>query len=242
MSLRKIGAAQLPDVQGSIGTSLSTICDILMLADGKGIDVMCFPECYLQGYTLDAVQTNDRAIDLASPQFQQILSRLSKYKTAAIIGLIEKEGGHFYNTAVVVQGGQLLGKYRKVHLFETNFEPGQEYPIFTVNGLTFGINICYDARFSEGAAELAKRGAQVIFYPLNNRLPAEKAEKSKNMHLPNLIARAQETSCWTVSADVVGQDNDTTAYGFSAIVEPHGGIVGQVAELEMGTVSVAISA
>lgn len=237
----KVGAAQLPDTQGDLTASLDFIHHLLTLADSKGLSILCFPECFLQGYTLDKATTRERAITLASDQFSQILEQLSQHKAAAIIGLIERDGDDFYNTAVVVHKGELLGKYRKVHLFETNFKPGQEYPVFTVNGLTFGINICYDARFSEGAAELARQGAQVIFYPLNNRLPAEKAEKSKDMHLPNLIARAQETGRWVVSADVVGQDDDTTAYGFTAAVDPLGNVVGRAAELEMDTISFAIS-
>lgn len=230
----KVAAVQLTDIQGDVGASLEITANTLQDADGQGIDLVCFPECFLQGYTLDETETKERAIALDSPQFTDILTHLAPYKAAAIIGLIERENDAFYNTAVVLQHGTLLGKYRKVHLFETNFVAGTEQPVFTVNMLTFGINICYDARFSEGAAQLARKGADVIFYPLNNRLPHEKAEKYRDKHIPNLIARAQETGCWVVSADVVGKDATHTGYGCTAIVDPTGRVVSQVDELMAG--------
>ena len=152
--------------------------------------------------------------------------------------MIEEDDGKYFNTAIVIQNGRLLGKYRKVHLFEPNFQPGTEYPVFTVDGVTFGINICYDARFPEGAAELKRQGAQVIFYPLNNRLPTQKADNYRQKHVPNLVARAQETGCWIVSADVYDQEETMTGYGCTAIVNPNGEVVGRVPELSSGMVAV----
>ena len=151
--------------------------------------------------------------------------------------MIEKDANGHYNTAAVIQDGKLLGAYRKVHLFEHNFQPGETYPVFTVNGLTFGINICYDARFTEGPAELAAQGAKVIFYPLNNRLPHEKATNYRDKHIPNLVARAKESGCWVVSSDVVAQDETHTGYGCTAIVSTQGEMISRVSELEVGMIS-----
>ena len=214
--------------------SLKVIEICLDEADDAGLSVVCFPECFLQGYTLDRDKTKERAVDLSSEYLQAILHRLSRYKTAFILGLIEKENDDFYNTAVVIWRGTLLGAYRKTHLFESNFTPGTEYPVFSIGNLTVGINICYDARFSEGAAVLARQGARVIFYPLNNRFSKEKAIKSREEPVPILIERARETGCWVVSSDVVARDADTTSYGCSAVVEPSGNVHTRVPELTVG--------
>jgi predicted amidohydrolase len=237
VSLR-IRATQLEDIQGNVPAALSVVHDSMQKADEQGVSILCFPECFLQGYTLDHKETKERAFNLQSPQFEQILDQLSGYKVTAILGMIEEDGGDYFNTAIVIQRGQLLGKYRKVHLFEENFKPGEEYPVFAVSGITFGINICYDARFTEGAAELAAQGAKVIFYPLNNRLPTEKAMKYRDKHTPNLIDRAKESECWVVSSDVIHQSDDYTGYGCTAIVNPEGEVVSKVAELEHGLISV----
>jgi len=229
-----IATAQLEDIQGDIEASLCIINQMMERADRERVNILCLPECFLQGYTLDESETKNRALDLSSQQFYAMLDDLSSYNTALILGLIEKEEKGFYNTAVVIHRGKLLGKYRKVHLFEKNFQPGDSYPVFTVNGLTFGINICYDARFSEGAVALAKQGAQVVFYPLNNKLPTEKAITYRHKHIPNLVARAKEANCWVVSSDVVVHEKEYMGYGCTAIVNPMGSIVERVEELAEG--------
>jgi 5-aminopentanamidase len=194
----------------------------------------------LQGYTLGNRETEERAFDLVSPQFQRILSTLAGHKVTIILGLIEKDADAFYNTAAVIRQGKLLGTYRKVHLFERNFQPGDMYPVFTMDELKFGINICYDARFTEGATESAAQDAQVIFYPLNNRLPSEKATNYRDKHLPNLVERAKESGCWVVSSDVIAQDSTHTGYGCTAIVNPSGKVMSRVKELQSGMVIVEL--
>lgn len=230
----KVGAVQAQDIQNNVAEALSVVRSRLEQADVKGLSVLCFPECFLQGYTLDIGETKQRAMNLDSSEFREVLDMFKPYRTTAILGMIEEDTGKYFNTAVVIKDGKVLGKYRKVHLFEKNFEPGGDYPVFDVDGLTFGINICYDARFSEGAQMLAEQGARVVFYPLNNRLPIEKAIKYRDKHLPNLVNRAQETSCWVVSSDVIAQDSETIGYGCTAIVSPLGGVIEQLGELSEG--------
>ena len=75
-----------------------------------------------------------------------------------VFGLIESDGGSLFNTAVVVREGQLLGRYRKSHLLagEQVFKAGSEYPVFRVDGLTFGINICHDTNYTIEFAACAR--------------------------------------------------------------------------------------
>lgn len=233
----KIGVLQLQDIQSDMATSLRVIQNYMALADNMGLDIVCFPECFLQGYTLDKQETEQRAISLASDNFQKILKELEDYKATIILGLIEQEGESFYNTAAVIQKGKLLGLYRKVHLFEANFKPGREYPVYEINGFKFGINICYDARFKDGAEALAKQGARAIFYLLNNRLLNKKAVEYRDKHLPNLVNRARESGCWLVSSDVVMQDNTHTSFGCTAVVNLQGEVVDRVEELRQGMVT-----
>jgi predicted amidohydrolase len=236
----RIGTFQLQDVQGDVERSLKVIETALAEADDAGLSIVCFPECFLQGYTLDIDETKARALDLSSDAFSAILQRLAAYTPAFILGLIEQEGDHFYNTAAVIHEGRLLGKYRKIHLFEPNFTAGTESPVFSVGGLTFGINICYDARFADGAQALAEKGAQVIFYPLNNRLARDKAIGYREKHVSNLVSRAKETGCLVVSSDVVANNAKTLGYGCSAIVIPGGEIHARVPELTAGMVTVEL--
>ncbi len=229
-----VGAVQPPDIQNDVGASLQVIEKYMAQADAEGVDVLCFPECFLQGYTLDTAETKQRGISFDSTEFKFILEQLETYNAGIILGVIEKDDSHFYNTAAVIKQGKLVGLYRKVNLFEQNFTPGTEHRVFTLDGLTFGINICYDARFAEGALEMASKGAEIIFYPLSNRWPVQKAKKYRYRHIPNLVDRAIESGCWVVSSDVAHQDSETVAYGCGAIVSPEGDVVTRVPELEVG--------
>lgn len=206
----------------------------LFKADKEDVDVVCFPEGYINGYTRDESQARRVAVDLSSKEFRAILEKLSKFKAMAIIGVIENEDGTLFNTAIVVHEGELIGKYRKTHPQEGIFEAGLEYPVFEVKGWKFGINICYDANFPEASQKLVEQGAKVIFYPLNNELKKESAEKWRYKHVENLIQRARETNVWVISSDVIVETDETMGYGCTAIVSPEGKVIEKVAELTEG--------
>jgi hypothetical protein len=60
-----------------------------------------------------------------------------------------------FNTAIVVDRGVLIGRYRKSHLLSGGhiFDAGSDSHVIEVDGLRFGINICYDTNFPEAAQE-----------------------------------------------------------------------------------------
>src|SRR4030095_1854515 len=107
------------------------------------------PECFLQGYLTEATQARRHAIDLTSRAFEEILCRLANLKPTLVFGLIEASDSLLFNTAVVVHNGGLAGSYRKMHLLagEKIFQPGNTCPVFELDGLKFGINICFDTNF-----------------------------------------------------------------------------------------------
>src|SRR5205085_10957778 len=178
------------------------------------------------------------ALNLSSSAFEKILKQLAKYKPVIVVGLIEEERGNLFNTAVVIKKGRLIGKYRKTHLLEGEriFRAGTEYPIFEVNGLKFGINICYDTQFAESAANLSEQGAKFILCPSNNMMRYETAEKYKNLHHEMRIERVKENKVWLLSADVTGERDGRIAYGPTSAINPDGEVVAQVPLMKTGIV------
>lgn len=131
------------------------MADVAARAESEGASLLCFPEGFLQGYLTDEMPARRNALDLTSPAFETVLNRLPKTGPMIVIGLIEVEEGRLFNTAIVVDRGVLIGRYRKVHLLsgEHIFDAGSESHLFEVDGLRFGINICYDTNFPQGGAE-----------------------------------------------------------------------------------------
>jgi predicted amidohydrolase len=90
---------------------------------------------------VEAAHLRHHALDLASAPLQAVLERLRPIRPTLVVGLIERHGGKDFNTAVVVQSGQVRDAYRKTHLTagEALFEPGERYPVFEQHGIRYGI-------------------------------------------------------------------------------------------------------
>lgn len=238
----KVAACQVPDIKENIDASLEWIENFTKQAEDKDVSLICFPECFLQGYLTDEQLAKKYAVDLTSMTFKIILQRLTKYKPLIVFGVIEQDNGNLFNTAVVIKDGILLGSYRKTHLLngERIFKAGFEYPVFQVNDLKFGINICCDTQFSEASKNLVRQGATLILCPANNMMRYETAEKFKHLHHKMRIKRVNETKVWLLSADVTGECNGRISYGPTSAINPYGQIVNQVPLMEIGMITTVI--
>lgn len=238
----RVAACQLPEVREDQDAALSWIERYAHLAADEGACLVCFPECYLQGYLTDEHTARRHAIDLNSAAFAAVLSRLAGAKPTLVVGMIESHTGQLFNTAVVVAGGRLVGRYRKIHLLagESIFHPGAACPAFEAAGLTFGINICSDTRIAGPAAAVARQGAKLICCPSNNMMQREKAEKWKDRHNPSRARRARETGLWLISSDVTGERDGRIALGPTAVIDPRGCVVAQVPLRKVGIVVVEV--
>ena len=238
----KVAACQVPDIRENWEASLEWIEKFTKQAEEKGVSLVCFPECFLQGYLTEEHLARKHAVDLSSLTFKAILQCLAKYKPVIVFGLIEQENRDLFNTAVVVKNGVLLGKYRKTHLLdgEKIFKAGSEYPIFQINDLKFGINICYDTQFSEATQNVARQGATLVLCPANNMMRYETAEKFKYLHHEMRIERVNETKVWLVSADVTGEHNGRISYGPTSAIDPSGQVVEQVPLMETGMIIIEV--
>jgi 5-aminopentanamidase len=214
-------------------------------AEREGADLLLFPECFLQGYLITEAHVRRHALDLGSARFQSVAARLADVTPVLVFGVIESSGSRLYNSAVVLEHGQIRGVYRKTHLTagEAIFDKGNEYPVFAVNGLRYGINICYDTQFADAAAPIAGQGARVLLIPAQNMMRRRAAETWKHRH--NLIRaeRARESGLWLVSADVTGKRGNThIGYGPTSVMNPSAGLVAQVPLMETGMVIAQIPA
>jgi len=232
-----IATTQLPAREYGLGK----IKEYLAQADESQVDIICFPEGYLNGYTRNEEEARGRAIDFNSDKFSRILKELHSFHAMAVIGVIEVDENRLFNTAIVVKNGVLMGKYRKTHPQEGIFEAGVNYPVFEIKGRRFGVNICYDANFSEATQKLVDQGAEIIFYPLNNELKKEVAEKWRHKHIENLMERAKSANVIVVSSDVVIETEDTIGYGCTAMVNGSGEVVAKERELREGIILASAS-
>jgi predicted amidohydrolase len=241
----RVGACQTPEILGDPAAALRTVEAFAAEADARGVQLLLFPEGFLQGYLVTRDHVTAWAMELGGADFGVVLERLAPVRQTLVLGVLERQGARFFNTAVVVAGGRLLGAYRKVHLTagEAIFAPGGAYPVFDVGGVRFGINICYDARFPRAAASVAIQGAHALLSPAQNMMRRENAVIWRDRHGLLATERARETGMWLVRADVTGdRDDSRTACGPTCIIDPAGRIVSKVPTGEIGMVTAEIAA
>ena len=156
------------------------------------------------------------------------------------------QAGRFYNTSVLInRDGEIVATYRKIHLFDVKLANGEKHyeserivagdAVVTaeVDGITFGLTVCYDLRFPELFRALALRGAEILM------VPAAFTLHTGRDHWEVLLrARAIENLCYVVASAHVGSyPPNKQCFGRSMIVNPWGLVIAQAAD--MATVVVA---
>lgn len=171
------------------------------------------------------------------------LAQAAKTNGVYLIGgsLPEREENKLYNTCYVFDPqGEVLGKYRKMHLFDIAVSNGvtfQESAVLTAGDTPLivdtafgkiGVMICFDIRFPELARILALEGAQAIFMPAAFNMTTGPA----HWHL-SIRMRAVDNQLYFAAASPA-RDNDFSyvAYGHSLLADPWGNIVCEADEKE----------
>jgi deaminated glutathione amidase len=154
---------------------------------------------------------------------------------AIVAGLFEPADreGRVFNTVVAFgPDGDELGAYRKIHLYDAfgfreseRIRPGDgDTLVFALEGLTFGVETCYDVRFPELTRHLVGRGAEVVLLPaawLHGHL--------KEAHWEILVrARAIENTVYVAATGMAGRQFSAS----SMLVDPMGVPVARAGEAE----------
>lgn len=165
------------------------------------------------------------AVEANWSTFVQGLSMVAAEVGIAIIaGGYESSGENRpYNTVVAFgDDGEILGTYRKLHLYDafsyqesTRIKPSDRgMTMVDVGGFKVGIMTCYDIRFPELARALAVSGADLICVSAAWFKGEHKIEHWETL----LKARAIENTCWVAAAGTSSKH----CIGHSVILDPMG--------------------
>jgi predicted amidohydrolase len=223
----KVAAYQAPLLPVGSMDALELIRDRIKWCETEGVDILCCPEAVLGGLADDAQCPAEFAVDVENGRLEALLAPLASKSVTAIVGFTETTGaGKLYNAAAVFHDGRVAGITRKRHpaIRRSVYSAGDHSPVFTIGALRFGIMICNDSNYPELAADMAARGAGVIFLPSNNSLPPERADVVALSRAVD-IARARDNEVMIVRADVAGRTANRVSFGSSAIVDAGGTVL-----------------
>ena len=197
----KVGYIQTSPVFGEKDINFAQI-EALLTKNVKA-DLIVLPELFATGYTFIS---KEEAINLGEDEngiTSQFLQKISQ-KTKAIVvgGFVEKEGTTTFNSAIMVSGNEVIGIYRKIHLYYKEklwFSPGnQPFKIHEINDMKIGMMICFDWIFPESVRSLALLGADIVAHPANLVLP----------YCQNaMITRCLENRVFVITANRIGTEN-----------------------------------
>lgn len=212
----------------------NSIAKLVRQAAQLGARLVVLPE-----YAMFTAPSMDKAfLDTAEPlsgpfvtSLRDLAQDLSLFLVAGINEQLE--GGEKISNTLVAVGpqGDVVAIYRKLHLYDAFgykesdlVRPGEVEPpeTFEVDGLSFGMQTCYDLRFPEVTRRIVDAGAQVLL------LPAEWVPGPlKEDHWVTLLrARAIENTIYVAAADQCAP----TGAGNSMIVDPMGVVLASLGE------------
>ena len=225
----RVALAQIVCDVGNVAANCNTLRRLARQASEEGCDAVVFPEMADTGYDMNTIVEKASTWDSGPLQLlQELASQLGIW---IVCGLSEREQGDVYNAvAVVDRNGQLAARHRKAHLFtaigeERFLKRGDSLTLATIEGMQWGVMVCYDLRFPEMARSLALKGAEVIVVPSAFPFPRI------NHWCIMLASRAIENQLYVVGANRAGVDGDLWFCGSSRVVDPYGVLVASAPEV-----------
>lgn len=220
--------------------NLSRIELFVRRAARKGAHVVVFPEDCMTGSIFGDLSRLDTTY-ATRKAFQELAKR---YVIDIVTGSC-MEGtpeGNFNTSYYIDAHGNVLGTYRKNHLYPSEYKflsPGTDAPVFETAYGKVGIVICWDMLFPEIFARMKAQGVQVIFCPSYwyreiAESVAELNPASEEQQMDALcVVRALETNVALVYCNAGGEQvykdgSRDTLIGHSQITMPVVGAIKRV--------------
>ena len=245
-------AAAVPAVKvADVDYNVQQIESIIAQAEGRGVEVIVFPELCITGYTCQDLFKEQLLLDRAEGAIITLLDFTRKLNIISIVGLPVIINGLLYNCAAVIQGGQILGIIPKTYLpnyaefYEkrwfasaqdlnpsnfyfagTSVSVSAEPKLFvTSSGMKFGVEICEDVWAPiPPSNNLALSGADIIF-----NLSASNELIGKHAYLKSLLAQqsARTISGYVYASSGFGESTQDLVYGGNAMIFENGHLLAE---------------
>jgi NAD+ synthase (glutamine-hydrolysing) len=229
----RIAMAQINTTVGDFDGNVKKILGAIDNARVVKADIVTLPELAICGYPPEDL--------LFKPQFIQAnLQSLQKIVEASqgitvVVGYVDSDGD-IYNAAALISDGKLIGTYHKMYLpnygvFDENryFRAGGECPVYVINGIGIGINICEDIWYEAGPATVqAYAGAEVIINISASPYHAGKGESREKM----IATRALDNVAIFAYNNLVGGQDELVFDGHSLLIDERGYLIARGKQFE----------
>jgi predicted amidohydrolase len=220
---------------------------LLDVAGRRGSDLAVLPEVMTGCGASSPTAYREIAEVIPGPTTQRLSKKARQHGMYIVGSMFERgEDGKIYNTApLIAPSGEIVGSYRKTHLFSPGSGPdisagiseaakitaGNRLFVFDTPKCRLGLAICADLRFHEVIRELALMGAEVIALP--TAFPNPRMDHWEF----TLRTRATDNQVFIAATGMYGQEPISGArfVGRSMVVDPWGVIVACASDGEVCT-------
>jgi NAD+ synthase (glutamine-hydrolysing) len=229
-----LALAQINPTVGDLEGNASLVMEYMDRARECGADVVAFPEMCLTGYPPEDLLLKPHFISRNRQEMERVVAH--SHGLTAIVGFVDSNGNEIYNAAAIAHHGSLAGIHRKVYLpnygvfdEERYFKMGTESPVFVVNGIGIGINICEDIWYPVGPG-LAQSlsGAQLIIVINASPYNMGKLHFRERM----ICTRAADYEVFVAYLNAVGGQDELVFDGGSLLSDPAGNLVARARQFE----------
>ncbi|MGM8365628.1 carbon-nitrogen hydrolase family protein [Virgibacillus sp. W0181] len=216
----KISLAQETPKLGDKSFNLNLMKKGFLKAKEEQSQIVVFPELFLTGYSVgDEVENLAERID--GPSINAIKQYCKNNSIYTVFGFAEKgdDNQYYISSAIINSFGELLGVYRKTHLFHDEkkyFVAGSQFKVINTSLGKIGLMICFDVEFPEIARALKLMEADLIIIINANMDPYEE------FHYIYAKSRAMENEIPVVICNRLGIENDLKFCGDSMVIDALG--------------------
>lgn len=221
--------------------NIQTAEKMITEAAQQGAKIICTQELFAGQYFPQTIDVNkyEWAESIPGPICNRMQSLSEELGVVIIVSLYEYvRDGLYFNTVVVYEEGEYLGKYRKHHIPEgpqyiekyyfTEGDTG--YPVFKTKYGMIGVLICWDEWFPEPSRILALKGADVVFYPSAiGSEPDNPGLDTSQTWMDAIRAHGIHNNMFIAAVNRVGREDSNEGhmifYGRSFISNPWGTVI-----------------
>jgi NAD+ synthase (glutamine-hydrolysing) len=224
----RLALGQINTTVGDFDGNAARMCLQIEQARDLGADLIAFPELAVAGYPPEDL--------LLKPKF--IRDNLAAAKQLAqesrditiVAGFVDATTD-LHNAAAVLHDGEIAGVYHKHFLpnygvFDENryFDAGTRSPVFVLNGVTFGVNVCEDIWYPGGPiADQSLAGAELIVNINGSPYHDGKREARRRM----LATRAADNAVILAYVNMVGGQDELVFDGSSLVFDQEGELLAE---------------
>ena len=230
----RLALAQVNPTVGDIAGNTDIVLQRIEEARAAQADLVALPELMLTGYPPEDLLLKPSFIRDNLAALERVVA--ASRGIAVVVGFVNSEGNQVYNAAAVAHNGKLAGVYHKVFLpnygvFDEDryFKPGRVCPVYTINGVAVGVNICEDIWYALGPVPLQREaGAEVIVNINGSPFHAGKFASRERM----LGTRAADNGLYIGYVNTVGGQDELVFDGASVVLDVEGAPVARAAQFQ----------